>query len=182
MAGKGSAFEKRIEPSFKVYHEAGIARLAFMPVHSIVVGPARMLVHTKKAPFDVYGYLVSGARMIGCELKSSVRQRSLHIVRPDAHGSGLQFHQLDALAMLAEAGGISRIVWENEGEVGVIGNESILAAHKLYMTALASEKSHRDVKEGRKSIRWERFEHIDQEAVASGGACIDWLRWKNIEG
>jgi hypothetical protein len=52
------------------------------------------------------------AQMVGAELKStSKHEASLSIVKPKCDGSGLEFHQLDALALLARMGGIARVVW-----------------------------------------------------------------------
>jgi hypothetical protein len=42
------------------------------------------------------------------------------IVKPDKHASGIAYHQLAALALVARMGGMARIVWDNGGQIGVL--------------------------------------------------------------
>lgn len=161
---QGKSFEKLIGETFAIYARNSVANLMFMPVPTRVVGfdgHHPKLVTCGKGPFDVIGYLLSDARMVGAELKSSVRKASLPIVGPGKEGDGLQYHQLEALAFLASAGGEARIVWDNGGEIGVLGNSPILTAKGIYDQSIASEQSGKEVNRGGRSLAWEMFRRID---------------------
>jgi penicillin-binding protein-related factor A (putative recombinase) len=177
MTSRGTGFEQMIEAGFEGYAKAWIARLAMMPVPSRVVyvkGRA-VVVHTHPAPFDIYGFLIQDGRFVGAELKSTTeRAASLPIVGPGKEGSGLQFHQLNALLQVASSGGIARLVWENGGEVGVIGNDKLTVAHSVFSHALACERNNNESPPGSKSIRWELFEHLEP-AVIGGVPTYPWL-------
>jgi len=127
-----------------------------------------------KPPFDVYGYLYRDAITVGAELKASKRKTSLPIVAPDKSGDGIQYHQLDALAGLAQCGGIARIIWNNGGEIGVIRNDDIITAWTTYNHAFKSERSGKNVPFGSKSITWDVFKPVDYTAMW-GTVGIDWL-------
>lgn len=199
----GQDFEERIEPTFDAYSKANRAYLAFMPVptKAVMVNGRMYRVGNGSAPFDVYGFVprsfggepeyrpnneyeadpprrpvMNLAVMVGAELKAtSKHETSLSIVKPKCDGSGLEFHQLDALALLARMGGLARIVWSNAGEVGVLTNEPILAAHAIYMASLASEgRGMGRGKLGTRSIRWESFIKVDFANVG-GSIVLDWL-------
>lgn len=174
----GLDFEKDVEDTFVAYSKANIARLAIMPVPTKPSGTSRsgapLYVRSGKAPFDVYGYLVRNGIMVGAELKASVRKPSLRVIMPDSRGSGLQYHQLDALSGLAGCGGKSRIVWNNGGEIGVLTSESIMVAWRVVTKALQSEQSGRQVKIGAKSIDWALFTTVDYTNL-HGTVGFDWL-------
>ena len=105
--------------------------------------------------------------MIGAEIKAtSSRDKSLPIIGPGKKGTGLKYHQLNALAGLAEAGGISRLIWCNEGDIGVLASEDILVAYRVYEQAMQSEASNKDAARGAKSIQWERFKPCNYTAIA----------------
>lgn len=165
----GKSFEKLISETFTLYARNSIANLMTMPVPTRVVGFENnrpKLVTCGKGPFDVIGYLIADARMVGAELKSSVRKSSLPIVGPGREGDGVQYHQLEALAFLAAAGGVARLVWDNGGEMGVLDGDAIQTAKMSYDQSLTSEQSGRSVKLGSRSLAWEMFRKI-------GG--LDWL-------
>ena len=173
--GRGREFEKRIEATFPFYAKAHIARLAAMPLPTRPVGlrdgrPAFTI--TGKPPFDVYGYLVAGGRMVGAELKSSQRATRLPIVPPGSKGNGLQFHQLDALAGLAQAGGLARVVWDNGGELGVLLGSEIINVWRVYEHVLKSQASGKDVAPGARSIEWDKFVQPGSTEIA---VPVDWL-------
>jgi hypothetical protein len=200
----GKEFEERIEPTFAAYAKANVAYLSFMPVPTrAVMMQGRMVrVGNGAAPFDVYGFMPRSfggtpaykpsneyepdahftpstlvAVMVGAELKASGEpETSIPIVKPKGDGHGVEAHQLDALALLSRMGGIARIVWDNGGEIGVLRNEGILAAHAIFMASLASEDRGKGKgKVGSRSIRWERFEKVDPAANIGGTVTIDWL-------
>lgn len=171
LAGSaGADFERLIETTFQFYDGRNLARLAMMPVPTRQVGSRNgqpILVRTGAAPFDVYGYLVADGRMVGAELKSTVRKVSLPIIGPERTGSGLQFHQLDALANLAQAGGIARLVWCNGGGIGVLADMDLVNIWSIFCDAITSERAGRKAQQNSKSIKWERFETVDKD--------LDWL-------
>lgn len=176
---RGGRFEAEIGRSFEFYAKKKIAYCEFMPIPTVPIHlkwdnrPVRIL--SGKAPFDVYGLVANDGRFIGAELKDSQRKNSLAIIAPDKTGSGVQFHQLDALVNVARNGGIARIVWSNAGEVGILTGPKIIQAWQIYTQALTSERSGKDVARGTKSISWEQFITIDY-TTELGGICLDWLR------
>lgn len=188
----GNDFEKRIEPSFVAYAKIGRAYLDFMPVPTRVIGkrggmkfPVR--VADGKAPFDVYGYAPKAVQVgsatfdiavfVGAELKSSNEpQTSLPIVKPDNHAKGLAYHQLEALALVARMGGIARVVWDNGGEVGILGEAQILHHHLVYEASRRSEEAGRGKgKVGSRSIPWASFQKVKPTEPVGGAIIIDWL-------
>ena len=169
-------FEKFIETTFEPYAEQGLASCMMMPVPNKVIrlkGKPPMIIHTKKAPFDVIGYLHRDGTMVGAELKQSKHKPSISIVAPDAKGDGVQYHQLLALAELAYCGGIARLLWSNDGNIGVIRGKDLVEILKTYQTALHSKRSGRRPKRGAMSIPWDRFSPV---APAEGGVVVDWIR------
>lgn len=171
----GKEFEKEIIDTLPCYDSAGLARVMMMPVPTKQIGSRSgmpLLVRCGKAPFDLVGYALEDGRMIGAELKASDSKSRLPIVAPAKKGDGVQFHQLDALAGLARAGGIARLVWSNGGEVGVLTNSGIVTAHSTYCHALAADNSGRKAPKGSRSIEWEAF----RPALTSDNDLI-WLDW-----
>jgi hypothetical protein len=169
MKNQGKSFEKLISETFATYARNSVANLMAMPVPTRVIGfegNRPKLVTCGKGPFDVIGYLIADARMVGAELKSSVRKASLPIVGPGKEGDGLQYHQLEALSFLAAAGGVARLVWDNGGEIGVLSGGLIQTAKSVYDQSLASEQSGRESKRGTRSLAWEMFRKIEG---------LDWL-------
>ncbi len=175
---RGRQFEKLIETSFDGYAAAQLANLARMPIPTKVAGQRKgrlIFVQCGKAPFDVYGYTIGGARFIGAELKAGGRKESMAITNPKVKKGGLQLHQLDALAEVAQAGGIARLVWDNGGDFGILCNDDIVLARDTYLHALTSESSGRKAQSGAKSIKWERFTPVDYQTFG-GVLAIEWLR------
>jgi hypothetical protein len=170
----GSEFEKRIDTDLKVYAMAGVANLAMLPVptKTIFFGGQTKIIRTGDSPFDVWGYTTPGARTIGAELKSIVRN-NLPIVEHGKSGDGIHYHQLCALARLAEAGGIARIVWENEGQIGVLKGEQIIVAKAVFDV---TQKGSRD---GGRSIPWSAFATAKLEAV--GPRRLEIVNWLMLE-
>lgn len=191
----GVAFEKQIEQSFEAYAKIGRAYLDFMPVPMSPCGRRGahgepLYIPKGKAPFDVYGYAPAHppvgtaqapesqfAVFVGAELKASSKpETSLPIVKPDSHASGLAYHQLAALAQIARFGGIARIVWDNGGQIGVLANDAILAAHAIYEASFQSElRGNGRGATGSRSIKWEHFRAVDHANIG-GTLCMDWLR------
>ncbi len=180
---RGRDFEKLIETSFDGYANAGLANLARMPIPTKVVGQRKgmlIFVQCGKAPFDIYGFTMAEARFIGAELKAGSRQESMAIVSPNVGGSGLKLHQLDALAEVAQAGGVARLVWDNGGDFGILTNSDIVLARDTFLHALTSESSGRKPQRGAKSIKWERFTPVDY-ANFGGVMAVEWLRFDLIK-
>lgn len=172
--------EATIHDTFEVYRDAGIACLDVMPVPTAPSGmrgnrPVRVL--CGKAPFDVYGWQFNGT-FIGAEIKSTSQLKtSLSIVLPGSGGDGVQYHQLDALKQLASCNGTARIIWNNGGAWGVIGNEKIINAWNSATTAWKTSMAGKAPMMGAKSISWAIFEKIDYTQIRGQGApVIDWLK------
>ncbi len=169
MLGRGKEFEALIEATFKGYEEKGIARLMVMPVPTRATGMTKTrprLVYDGKGPWDVVGYSLGDATMIGAELKSTQWKDRIPIVAPDSKGDGVQFHQLDALAGLAMTGGCARLVWENDGEIRIMRGGAIVAHWRSYVEAFKSKRSGKTVPRGSMSLPWDEFEKIEG---------LDWL-------
>ena len=167
-------FEKDIESTFESYAERGVATLMMLPVEKKVVYPGGKptIIYAKKSPFDVIGYRVRDAVIIGAELKESQWKTSVPIVGPGAKGDGLAYHQLEALAELAHCGGIARLLWCNDGHVGVIKDKELVEIFTNYKQAWNSKKAGRRPKPGALSIKWEYFAPI---VPGEGGLLVDWL-------
>lgn len=179
----GAGFEHEIGVSFEAYKDGGVALLAFMPVPTVVIRRERgvpLRVSKGKAPFDVYGYMVGTGRFVGAELKHSERSTSLAIIGPGRKGSGLQFHQLDALALLAQNGGVARIVWDNDGEIGILTEDEIIVAWRVFVETMKSEASGKQAIHNSKSIKWGLFTVVDYTNL-HGVVAIDWLRQDLIQ-
>ena len=163
---KGKAFEKEVEFTFAPMCRAcGVNFLAFMPVPTAptMVNGRFYRVLSGKAPFDVYGMMNTGA-FIGAEVKHTVKEeKSLAIVAPGKKGSGLQHHQLEALATVAQGGGVARIVWCCGGQLLYLANKEIVSAFDTYGT-----------NGGRKSIPAAMFSECEQKEFG-GVPYFDWL-------
>lgn len=162
-----------------------------------------------KAPFDIYGYApvrvlpwrkeyrfdpkqttlalpVGGwgnlPVFVGAELKATnERSNSLPIVHPNGDGSGLEYHQLDALALVARMGGFARVVWDNGGDYGILREDKIVAVHATYEHSLATERQGKGKgARGSRSIPWSLFEPIEYANVG-GTICLDWLKLEKVE-
>ncbi len=173
-------FELEIVKSLPAYRAMDVACLEKMPVPTVATqnrdrngAPLHRI--SGQAPFDIYGYTCTGATFIGAEVKNTrQRETSIPIVGPDKKGSGLKFHQLDALAQIALCRGVARIIWCNCGEIGVLKNDDIVLAHDVFTHALKSVKSSKSPPKGSKSIRWELFKTCEI-CVQAGFVYADWL-------
>lgn len=119
-------------------------------------------VQVGKAPFDVGGFFYdSNATAIGFELKETAkRETSIAIVGPEKKGSGLQYHQLDALVDLHKGGGIVGMLWSNAGEIGFLSGEQLVAVKIAYDASLKAEAMNKTIAKGVRSIRWEMFKLV----------------------
>jgi hypothetical protein len=142
------------------------------------VSGAPLYIPKRKAPFDIYGYrpLMMDGKMraifVGAELKSTGEHMSrMPIIGPEHRGSGLQYHQLVALALLASNGGEAYLLWDNGGEYGLLDGQALIVAKSLYDTTLRA----RSDPEGRRSIPWERFRVVNFDTVG-GILCLNWLK------
>ncbi|MCC7147148.1 MAG: hypothetical protein IT443_11940 [Phycisphaeraceae bacterium] len=184
---RGRPLERLIAGTFPAYAEAKLAQLSVMPVPMAPCGifhpkHRRMLYVPKgKAPFDVYGWVMTGLGIfIGAELKETRRKTSLSIRMPDdSGGEGMQFHQLHSLASLASAGGLARLVWSNDGELGVLKGERIAEAFNAVWTAWISKQSGKKAMPGSRSIPWEKFDSVAYRPIG-GQAIPDWLEMGDL--
>ncbi len=170
MSESTTDFEGEIRKSLLAYSEAGIASLDFLPVSTAPYTKSRsdagqpLRVVAGKNPFDIFGWMLDGAKFVACELRlSRSREERLSIVAPEENGMGLHFTQLDALAHAAMAGGLAHVVWSNGGELGVLDGPQIILAHTIYLPNLAAVKQNQPT--GSKSIRWERFKPVEYDTV-----------------
>jgi len=165
MSDKGRSFEKELEATFdSIRIKEDVALIAAMPVPTApsFVGGRSVRVLKGKAPFDYWG-MFKGGRFLGMEAKmTSASKKSLAIVAPLKRGSGLQWHQLEALAAVARNDGVARIVWCNGGLIMNMGNRGILLVHESYNDG------------GRKSIPRDLFSVCEQR-ICNGIPYCDWL-------
>jgi penicillin-binding protein-related factor A (putative recombinase) len=176
-------FELEIEQTFRAYQDASIADLMLLPVKTAPCGirhpktNAPLYMRSGKSPYDIVGVMHNDGRMVGVEIKSSRRKASLPIIMPGKQGDGLQFHQLESLSRLAAFGGIARVIWNNEGEVGVIKGAKIMNVFANANTALkVMAGGLSNPKPGLKSVKWDQFSPVAYRAVGNSGVPIpDWL-------
>lgn len=156
-------FEKVMEKSAIEYLSAGIADMQFlwpkMQMTGQYIGKAPAFIQVGKAPYDMTGYFLDGARTIACEVKENgERKTSLAIQAPDKDGTGLKYHQLEALVRVHQAGGLASVVWNNGGEIGYLEGTRLVAAKAAMDTSLKAQKlGMPNAKEGRRSILWGNF-------------------------
>jgi len=134
------------------------------------------------APFDIYGYTMEACAgfkvgtFIGAELKNSYQHKtSLPIQKESGGGGGIQIHQLYALEEAAVNGCISRILWRNEREIGLLDEKGVIEATYIFNQYLKTSGSN-----GRASIPWEKFQKIGYQQVGSGSA-VAWLPVRKID-
>ena len=165
MHNQGRAFEKELEFTFEsLCKKENVAFLAGMPVPTAprMMNGRSIRVLSGKAPFDYYGMTRDGI-FIGMEAKHNDKvKQSLPIIAPLKRGTGLQFHQLEALAAVAKNGGIARIVWNNGGLVLNMDNRGILLVHESYNGG------------GRKSIPRDLFS-ICEQCIYNNIPYLDWM-------
>jgi len=161
----GKRFEKELDHTFdSLMRSEGVAFLARMsePTAPMCIHGRHARVLCGQAPYDFFGML-KGGKHIAMEAKhNDKRKASLPIIGEKRKGSGLQWHQLQALATVAEHGGIARIVWDNGGVVMAIGNDKIMAVQRMYKDG------------GRKSIPADLFE-VCEQCLSNGVPYIAWL-------
>lgn len=189
----GDDFERVIEGTFDAYRDAELAVLDFYPVPMRPTGIRDPKTHQplyapqKGSPCDVMGFCMYDGRIVVAELKStSKHEPSLPIILPTrkSSGHGVMWHQLCMLRNVAVSGGISRLVWSNGGEVGVLREKAIVNLWARSNTALRQERragtgrTVRTVKAppGLKSVKWLEFEEVTHEQLGSGLPVLAWLK------
>jgi hypothetical protein len=111
--------------------------------------------------------MMVGGKHIAMEAKHNDKVKTSMPIAPPKKkgkkaGDGLQYHQLEALAAVANNGGIARVVWRNGGLVMAIGNAEIIIVHKYYNEG------------GRKSIPRSLFTVCEQR-ISNGCPYTSWL-------
>jgi len=154
---------------FAVLHVLDIPTRATRYKDPVTGQPLRRAV--AKGPGDIWGWLVVGGRTIIAELKSTESAKlRLPIIKPKSKASGLQFHQLRAMAACATCGGIARLVWRNGNEIGVVGGDVLIPVYNKYRASMGGGR----MPQGVASILWGAFEKVEEKLV--GGKMIwDWL-------
>jgi len=160
-----TASEKLIEASFAEYLTAGSATLMILYPRMRAagfVGKAPAWVQVAKAPFDVAGYYHRTARFIACEIKENKDSHtSLKIIAPEKKGTGLQYHQLEALVAVHNNGGLACVVWDNGGEWGFLDGVRLKHAKTAMDASLKAEKNgYPNASRGSRSILWGNFAPI----------------------
>jgi hypothetical protein len=166
----GNEFEKEYEshfPTIRTKTGAFLFRM-YPPIRGTGMrGTMPVFVIVGRALFDVGGWYevdddgLKRAVFIGVELKATKqRHPSLPIIGKDSHGSGLQAHQLEALASLHRNGGIAKVVYNNGGVIGVLDGEQIAKVFYDYGVSLAAERMGKKPAMGSRSIRWDMFRSL----------------------
>lgn len=158
----GDRFERELLKQFAAYEEAGIATIWKAPEPTVPTGRkggGGVPLYRKggKSPFDFFGIYQTGV-FIGLEAKrSSSTATSMQIQFDRESGSGIKIHQLQALAAVAKAGGMARIVWDNGGVSQVMRGLEIMgwASHAEQVQAMIDKGA--TIKRGLKSIKAEHF-------------------------
>lgn len=127
-----------------------------------------------KAPYDVAGYyydtgMITDRRAlaIGVELKETTEHENrLPIVGPGKDGNGIQYHQLEGLLDLHNAGGVALLLYNNGGQIGRLNGEQLAVVKQNYDASLAAEQAKKEVAKGSRSIPWAMFKPIEES---------DWL-------
>ena len=124
-------------------------------------GKCPMFVMTGKSLFDECGWDKEG-RFIGVELKSNQEYKpSLPIVSPDNHASGIDFHQLEALAAVHRDGGHAYLVWKNGRKTGRMAGRELNEAFLAYLESLQEQESTGKIRRGTRSLQWGNFTEIE---------------------
>lgn len=169
-------FEKVMEKSFLEYRTSNTAFLQILyPAMRVggTLGNMPAYIPVGKAPYDIDGFYFKTARYIACEVKESAKHEStMRVVPPDKKGTGLKYHQLEALVLVHENGGLACVVYNNGGEVGYLDGSRLKAAKAAIDTSLKAEaQGYPDAARGKRSIPWGDF-----QPVKSTGAGIPlWL-------
>ena len=190
---RGLEWEREIRATFELYERAGVALLSELPPPTV---PAPKIVRTGHgmplwvragaSPFSVYGIACRDGRFSAAELKASRDRKHLRIVLPDikggkvvqaktATGGGIHLHQLEALARVAENGGVARIVWNNDGEVLVLREPGIINAWAQGEASWRSKIAGGRAAKGEGSIAAACFDAVDDVLYGDIAISPDWL-------
>lgn len=167
MKARANQFENYIQTGFDAIREKTGAYLLWVNPPVVPCGiRGRMPVFAMSgsAPFDLGGWTnekFAQPRAIGVELKETRDQKvSLPIIGPERQGSGLQYHQLEALSALHRDGHISGLLWCNGGIIGYLSGEALAAAHYDFEVSLEVQKMGKKLTQGARSIRWDKFKIV----------------------
>ena len=161
---RNNEFEDYIQEGFAAIREQTGAWLLWVNPPVVCCGmrgkmPIFAMVGT--APYDVGGWAHGDymePRAIGVELKESRKYKSsLPIIGLEKKGSGLQYHQIEALAALHREGHYAGVLWNNGGAIGFASGDVVASAFYDYeVSRIAEENGQRPVK-GSRSISWSQF-------------------------
>jgi hypothetical protein len=160
-----NVFETLIGKTFQAYRDAKLANVFFLHPPMRIAGmhgKVPCFIQAGKAPYDAAGFFYNAeATAIGAELKETKEhENSLSIVGPDKKGSGLQYHQLEALVDLHLNGGVALLLWSNGGEIAVAFGDVLHLAKVQYDASLKAEKLKQTPAKGSRSILWGHFKPI----------------------
>jgi hypothetical protein len=160
-----NSFEHLIGKTFQSYRDARLATMIFLhpPMRVAgMMGRVPCFIQAGKAPFDLGGmyYDVAGT-VIAAELKETAEHAtSLPIIGPGKKGSGLQYHQLDALTDVHLGGGVALVLYSNGGEIGLLRGDAIHLAKVQYDASLKAERAGKSPAKGSRSILWGHFQPV----------------------
>lgn len=158
-------FEKVMEKSFDEYLSSNTAFLQFLfPKMRMAgfLGKSPAFVQTEKAPYDVDGYYLDGGLHIACEIKETAEHHhALSIIAPQKRGSGLQYHQLEALVRAHKAKAVAVVIWNNGGDIGLLDGSRLASAKRAFDESLKAEKQgYPNALKGSRSILWGNFKPL----------------------
>lgn len=125
-----NAFEKQVENVLPHWGKRGLSLWFLNPKMRPVGmrGKLPIFMQVAKAPFDMMGYDSQGI-VIALELKSNETAKTrLPIIGEGKRGSGLQYHQLEALVKVYGSGGHAAVLWYNGGKVGMLDGYNLEVA------------------------------------------------------
>lgn len=178
--GLGNDFESALQDTFSDIRKTRGALLFWLypPVRPTGLrGKCPVFVMTGQSMFDIGGWRTvktdcgDVAQAVGVEVKATGEPKpSLPIVGPEQQASGLQFHQLEALASLHRDGGLTGVVWNNGGSVGVLRGDAVEERFLTYLASMENEKRGGSIPRGSRSISWNHF-----NVVPDSGKLRDWF-------
>ena len=164
---RSNQFENWIQGGFAEVRRSTGAWLVWInpPVTPIgLKGKMPIFAMTGSALFDLGGWTNAERAepaFIGVELKETRQYHSsLPIIRRDRKGSGLQHHQIEALAGLHRDGHIAGLLYSNGGIIGWCGGEVLAAAYYEFEVSIAAEEMGKPPKKGARSIKWSQFSPV----------------------
>lgn len=179
MSTVGDRFERQLNLVHAQYRAMGVAEIRQLPVPTAAAprkwqqrGAPPLRMRSERSPYDFAGHMrASPFRGISVAMESKIDHAagdaspSLKIHGENKTGSGLQFHQLRALAEAHQDGCIAAVVWAS----GI--NARILCIPGVVLAGAWAEFR----SEGRKSIPAAMGVDVSSPVVGQPRVAIPWL-------